>query len=81
MYQLTIPISKESAEEIAGRINKDYPEQAKVVPINGYWEVRIENTYWEFCMDYVQNHCRTKFLNPSQDFHKKALLIKFKRNR
>jgi hypothetical protein len=79
MYQLTLPISLKSAQEIAERINKDYHNQAVVKDLsNGYYEVGVENNYWEFCRDYVQKHCNISKIEPNSYYYQKALLIKSK---
>ena len=79
MYQLTLPISLKSAQDIAERINKDYHNQAIIKDLpGGYYEVRVEDTYWNFCKDYVLKHCDINKLEPNTYYLQKALLIKIK---
>ena len=59
-YQLTLPADADFANEVADRINKDYPEQAIIEQQSTFFVVKITGSYWEYCKDYVQKHCKIK---------------------
>ena len=58
--RLTNPGTKEFAEQIADRINKDYPDQAKAVMNKKGFVCMITEKYSSYCKDYVLSKCKIK---------------------